>query len=163
MVTKGVCSKGNECHVIINRSANVMEVTWIIELFQWFVALFKINISPHMACFRCLLLVHMNTTTFLQQFSFCLILISDSCCVWFCCCCLTLCNNVSFVWHFIAIVSVLSDNLCHSLLRGCLMSPPLPGISGLSFDSTLLSPLLFFCLVLLPFLSYRFLPDGPFF
>ena len=28
---------------------------------------------------------------------------------------------------------------------------PLSGISGLSFDSTLLSPLLFFCLVLLPF------------
>ena len=31
---------------------------------------------------------------------------------------------------------------------------PLSGISGLSFDSTLLSPLLFFCLVLLLFLSY---------
>ena len=40
---------------------------------------------------------------------------------------------------------------------------PLSGISGQSFDSTLLSPLLFFCLVLLPFLSYRFLPAGPFF
>ena len=40
---------------------------------------------------------------------------------------------------------------------------PLSGISGLSFDSTLLSPLLFFCLALLPFLSYRFLPAGPFF
>ena len=40
---------------------------------------------------------------------------------------------------------------------------PLSGISGLSFDSTLLSLLLFFCLVLLPFLSYRFLPAGPFF
>ena len=40
---------------------------------------------------------------------------------------------------------------------------PLSGISGLSFDSTLLSPLLFFCLVLLPFLSYSFLPAGPFF
>ena len=40
---------------------------------------------------------------------------------------------------------------------------PLSGISGLSFDSTLLSHLLFFCLVLLPFLSYRFLPAGPFF
>ena len=40
---------------------------------------------------------------------------------------------------------------------------PLSGISGLSFDSTLLSPLLFFCLVLFPFLSYRFLPAGPFF
>ena len=40
---------------------------------------------------------------------------------------------------------------------------PLSGISGLSFDSTLLSPLLFFSLVLLPFLSYLFLPAGPFF
>ena len=40
---------------------------------------------------------------------------------------------------------------------------PLSGISRLSFDATLLSPLLFFCLVLLPFLSYRFLPAGPFF
>ena len=47
--------------------------------------------------------------------------------------------------------------------QGCLMSPPLSGISGLSFDSTLLSPLLFFCLVLLPFLSHRFLPACPFF
>ena len=33
---------------------------------------------------------------------------------------------------------------------------PLSGISGLSFDSTLLSPLLFFCLVLLPIPSYLF-------
>ena len=33
---------------------------------------------------------------------------------------------------------------------------PLSGISGLSFDSTLLSPLFFFCLVLLLFLSYSF-------
>ena len=40
---------------------------------------------------------------------------------------------------------------------------PLSGISGLSFDSTLLSPFSFFCLVLLPILSYRFLPAGPFF
>ena len=40
---------------------------------------------------------------------------------------------------------------------------PLSRISGLSFDSTLLSPLLFFCLVLLPFLSYLFLLAGPFF
>ena len=39
---------------------------------------------------------------------------------------------------------------------------PLSGISGLSFDSTSLSPLLFFCLVVLPFLSYLFLPAGPF-
>ena len=40
---------------------------------------------------------------------------------------------------------------------------PLCGISGLSFDTTLLSPLLFFCLVLLLFLSYLFLSAGPFF
>ena len=33
---------------------------------------------------------------------------------------------------------------------------PLSGISGLSVDSTLLSPLLFFCLVLLLFLFYLF-------
>ena len=38
-----------------------------------------------------------------------------------------------------------------------------PPVSGLSFDSTLLSPLLFFCLVLLLFLSCLFLPAGPFF
>ena len=35
---------------------------------------------------------------------------------------------------------------------------PLSGISGLSFDSTLPSPLLSFCLVLLLFLSCLFLP-----
>ena len=46
--------------------------------------------------------------------------------------------------------------------RGCRMSPPLSGISGPSFDSTLLSLVLFFCLVLLPFLSCLFLPAGPF-
>ena len=40
--------------------------------------------------------------------------------------------------------------------RGCLMSPHLSGISGLSFDPTLLSPLLFFCRVLLLFLLYLF-------
>ena len=39
---------------------------------------------------------------------------------------------------------------------------PVSGILGLSLDSTLLSPVLFFCLVLLPFLSYLFLPAGPF-
>ena len=33
---------------------------------------------------------------------------------------------------------------------------PLSGISGLSFDATLLSPPLFFCIVLLLFLSYLF-------
>ena len=41
---------------------------------------------------------------------------------------------------------------------------PLSGISGLSFDSTLLSPLLFLCLVLLLFLSYLLLlHTGPFY
>ena len=40
---------------------------------------------------------------------------------------------------------------------------PLSGISGLLFHSTLLFHLLFFCLVLLPFVSYLFLPAGPFF
>ena len=39
---------------------------------------------------------------------------------------------------------------------GCLMSPPLYGISGLSFDSTLIFPVLFLCLVMLIFLSYLF-------
>ena len=38
---------------------------------------------------------------------------------------------------------------------------PLSGISGLSVDPTLLSPVLFFCLVLLSFLSDIFLPAGP--
>ena len=41
--------------------------------------------------------------------------------------------------------------------RGCLEVPyPLSGISGLSFDSPFLSPLLFFCTVLLLFLSCPF-------
>ena len=59
-------------------------------------------------------------------------------------------------------------NSKHTFLKRRLLRPgmfdvsPLSRISGLSFDSTLLSPLLFFCLVLLPFLSYRFLPVGPF-
>ena len=52
--------------------------------------------------------------------------------------------------------------------RGCLIFAPPPlsasGISGLSFDSTLLSPILFFCL--LPFLCLCFvfflLPTSPF-
>ena len=39
---------------------------------------------------------------------------------------------------------------------GCLMFFPMSGISGLSFDSPFLSPLLFFCLVLLLFLSCPF-------
>ena len=41
---------------------------------------------------------------------------------------------------------------------------PLSGISGLSFDSTLISPFLFFHLLLLLFLScLYFLPTGPFY
>ena len=36
---------------------------------------------------------------------------------------------------------------------------PVSGISGLSFDSTLLFPLLFFCQVLLPFLSFSALSE----
>ena len=36
------------------------------------------------------------------------------------------------------------------------------GISGLSFDSPFLSPLLFFCLFLLLFLSCHFSANGPF-
>ena len=39
-------------------------------------------------------------------------------------------------------------------------SPPLSGISGLLFDSAFLSPLLFFCLVLLLFLSCHFSAYG---
>ena len=39
---------------------------------------------------------------------------------------------------------------------------PLSGISGLPFHSIFLSPLLFFCLVLLLFLSCRFSVKGPF-
>ena len=38
----------------------------------------------------------------------------------------------------------------------------LSGISGLSFDSPFLSPLVFFCLVPLLFLSCNFSVNGPF-
>ena len=80
---------------------------------------------------------------------------------------LSLENSNKTVWQ------TLADTLSQRKAQLCL-SPPegrpgvsdvssLSGISGLSFDSTLLSPRLFFCLVLLPFLSYRFLPAGPFF
>ena len=54
------------------------------------------------------------------------------------------CWKVSFV--------VYSPEGIPGMLDTCLLS----GISGLSFDSILLSPLLSFCLVLLPFLSYLF-------
>ena len=51
--------------------------------------------------------------------------------------------------------------LCiHSEGRPGMSVSPLSGISGLSFDSTLLSPLLFFCLVLLLFIPCLFLPAG---
>ena len=46
--------------------------------------------------------------------------------------------------------------------RGCLMSPPCLESQGCHLIP-LCYLLLFFCLVLLPFLSYRFLPAGPFF
>ena len=75
------------------------------------------------------------------------------------------------VYYCLLFLSDFSFSFCHSFSP--LNSPegrpgmsdvsPLSGISGLSFDFTLLSPLLFFCLVLLPFLSYRFLSAGPFF
>ena len=45
--------------------------------------------------------------------------------------------------------------------RGCLMSPS-SRISGLSFDSTFLSLLLFLCLIQLSFLSCIFSANGPF-
>ena len=68
----------------------------------------------------------------------------------------------SFVWWTLA--------SCPAFLGGTPEGRPgmsdvslLSGISGLSFDSTLLSPLLFFYLVLLLFLSYLFLPASPFF
>ena len=46
--------------------------------------------------------------------------------------------------------------------QGWLMSPPLSGISGLSFYSPFFSPHSFFCLVLLLFLSCHFSANGPF-
>ena len=53
------------------------------------------------------------------------------------------------------------NSLMSSLQRrqGMYDVSPLSGISGLSFDSTLLSNLLFFCLVMLPFL-YAFRLKG---
>ena len=44
----------------------------------------------------------------------------------------------------------------------CSLKVPLSGISGLSFDYTLLFLLLFFCLLLCLFLSCLFLRNGPF-
>ena len=58
-----------------------------------------------------------------------------------------------------------NQNLCHlpwREARDVWCPPPLSGISGLSFDSPFLSSLLFFCLVLLLFLSCHFSTNGPF-
>ena len=102
-------------------------------------------------------------------------------CVWFCACvCACMCVSVCVCVYVCVCVCVnlkktttLSSWLVGEIIVFILNIPegrpgmsdvsPLSGISGLSFDSTLLSPLLFFCLVLLLFLSYRFLPAGPFF
>ena len=84
------------------------------------------------------------------------------------------CSVYKYVCHIFKFVCVDdAGNSVFSVCMYCFKPPegrpgmsdvsPLSGISGLSFDSTLLSPLLFFCLVLLPFLSYRVLPAGPFF
>ena len=88
------------------------------------------------------------------------------CQIWFvndtCPLLISLCQHACQIW-FVNDTCALLISLCwHACQiplkggRGCLMSSPLSGISGLSFDSTLLSPLLFFCLVLLLFLSYLF-------
>ena len=69
-------------------------------------------------------------------------------------------SSILFTWFSIAYVYFL---LPPEGRPGMSDVSPLSGISGMSFDSTLLSPLLFFCLVLLPFLSYHFLSAGPFF
>ena len=67
-------------------------------------------------------------------------------------------------------VTTAGDYSSHSLWRGppkggrvCLIVSLLSGISGLSFDSPFLSPfVLFFCLVLLLFLSCHFSANVPF-
>ena len=46
--------------------------------------------------------------------------------------------------------------------QGCLMSSTLSGISELPFDSPFQSPLWFFCLDVLLFLSCHFSANGPF-
>ena len=65
------------------------------------------------------------------------------------------------VWPVsVSILSILAVVLLHPPEGRLRMSDvsPLSGISGLSFDSTLLSPLLFFCLV--SFSLIFFLPAG---
>ena len=63
---------------------------------------------------------------------------------------------------FLFLSSIFSSPLTTEGRPGMSDVSPLSGISGLSFDSTLLSPVLFF-LVLLPFLPDLFLLAGPFF
>ena len=67
-------------------------------------------------------------------------------------------DGLPLVWNLSAIIWSLS---CQRYLspkggRGCLMFYLLSGISGLSFDSTLLYPLLLLCLLSLLFLSCLF-------
>ena len=74
----------------------------------------------------------------------------------FCCC-----WGVCFVLHITVMITLF---LYYSPEGSLGMSDVsfLSGISGLSFDSPFLSPLLFFCLVLLLFLSCHFSANGPF-
>ena len=66
---------------------------------------------------------------------------------------------LTFLWFTLFLLTLV---VVHTLLAVPKGTPgmsdvsPLSEISGLSFDSTLLSPLMFFCLVLLLFLSYLF-------
>ena len=71
-------------------------------------------------------------------------------------------SGKAFEW-FSSSLSVQSVSINPEGRPGMSDVSPLSGISGLSFDSTLLVPLLFFCLILLPFVSDIFLPAGPFF
>ena len=68
------------------------------------------------------------------------------------------------MWNMFGNVSVLVDGHKWKPQREAWMydATPTSGISGLSFDSTSLPPLLFFCLVLLLILSDLFLLAGPF-
>ena len=62
-------------------------------------------------------------------------------------------KNEGPLWETCAVIGSLSPEPLEGG-RGCLMSPLLYGISGLSFDSTLLSTPLLFCLILLLFLFF---------
>ena len=75
------------------------------------------------------------------------------------------CRHICGLWHFLLALSstVVIIIICNHIIVPwreagdfwCFLPPPPPisRISGLSFDSTLLSPLSFFCWVLLLFLS----------